>query len=129
MKFHDPFRARPTRAPRSSTFCLRFSDEIPPPNSLTGYLSRLFASRPGYDRIIVFVVTNVSVDDKAPPLSEEDARRFLAGKYTCSKRGSGHCSVPRKLITDGTTHLHLEITATVTSGPPARTQNGFDARG
>ena len=57
----------------------RFSDEIPPPNSLTGYLSGLFASRPGYYRIIVFVVTNVSVDDKAPPMSEEDARRFLSG--------------------------------------------------
>lgn len=82
MKFHDPPRAKPTHAPWSSTFCLRFSDEIPPPNSLTGYLSGLFTSRPGYYRIIVFVVTNVSVDDKAPPMSEEDARRFLAGAAT-----------------------------------------------
>jgi hypothetical protein len=60
----------------------RFSDQIPPPNSLTRYLAGLFTSRPGYYRIIVFVATDVPFNDTAPPLREEEARQFLSGPAT-----------------------------------------------
>jgi hypothetical protein len=51
----------------------RFSDEIPPPRDLQGYLAGLFTSRPGYYRIIVFIATNVAFNDTAQPLSEYEA--------------------------------------------------------
>jgi hypothetical protein len=60
----------------------RFSDQIPPPHSLTNYLAGLFTSRPGYYRIIVFVATAVPFNDTAPPLREDEARQFLLGPAT-----------------------------------------------
>ena len=57
----------------------RFSDQIPPPHSLTSYLSGLFTSRPGYYRTIVFVATDTPFNDTAPPLREEDAGKLLDG--------------------------------------------------
>lgn len=60
----------------------RFSDQIPPPNSLAGYLAGLFTSRPGYYRIIVFVATDVPFNDTGPPLGEDYAKQLLHGPAT-----------------------------------------------
>jgi hypothetical protein len=57
----------------------RFSDHLPDPHSVTGYLDGLFTSPPGYFRIIAFVVTNVDFNDTGAPLNEADADRLLQG--------------------------------------------------
>src|SRR5205823_4643871 len=57
----------------------RFSDRLPSPDSVPTYLGGLFTSRPGYFRIIAFVVTNVAFNDIGPPLNEADAFDLLHG--------------------------------------------------
>jgi hypothetical protein len=57
----------------------RFSDSLPPPDSLTSYLGGLFTSPPGYFRIIAFVVTKVDFNDTSNPLDEVEAFNLLHG--------------------------------------------------
>lgn len=57
----------------------RFSDRLPSPNSVTSYLDGLFTARPGYFRIIAFVVTNADFNDTGAPLNEADAFKLLQG--------------------------------------------------
>jgi hypothetical protein len=57
----------------------RFSDQLPSPDSVTSYLGGLFTSRPGYFRIIAFVITKGAFNDNGPPLNLSDAFELLRG--------------------------------------------------
>ncbi len=57
----------------------RFSGSLPPPASLSSYLTGLFTSPPGYFRIIAFVITNADFNDVGNPLDEAAALDLLNG--------------------------------------------------
>jgi len=108
----------------------RFSAQLPPPDSLKDYFAGLFTSPPGYFRIIVFVVTDLSFNDTAAPLGEAEATGLLQRgpaalppviadqplplktkctaliyEYQKSSVDTGSAAVPIQSTVDAVTHL------------------------
>lgn len=55
----------------------RWSDQIPPVNSFSEYMSALFFPRIGYFRIVVFIITDVSFSQKREVATKQEAMTWL----------------------------------------------------
>ena len=77
----------------------RFSDSLPAPDSVKDYLGGLFTSRPGYFRIIAFVVTNVPFNDIGHTLNEADASALLNGPAVLPGPIAAKPLLPKTVVT------------------------------